>query len=442
MAFRSLTNNKREPFTYLVASGDQALGTASDPLIDTTNNNTNLLANQLAFVDASGMGSNTYLDITDATPTIAESPVIFIAQGTVDGQNFSTRNQAYPLYPRPYERSGDIKGINQIYATKQLYTAPTNSVWVIGDTGALATGGIIAYDNTEYALTIAYRGYVEDELYSSEASQFVAPSYTTPNYTALGTTAPLDHLVKNLCASINRHSRLLTVNRDKYGANEPIVAFALDLSGGVGTSVAGLAAGGATVPVITTTTGVKSITLSAEEVTNIKAALPTGCSIININTATAGAAAEADAMAIWTLDRELVFDDKVRHVKTRVDLGLRRGFDSNQVYHVQTSFAFEGENNTRALDLHYRATHGQSKYNLDHTLDPVVEFPSPIVATTNYVVYNIRHVQSNQVDTFNVVDSPQVTRVLIPTGDSTTIAAFDTALDSWLTSAGSDLVTI
>jgi hypothetical protein len=273
----------------------------------------------------------------------------------------------------------------------------------------------------------------------SDSTRFFAPSYTTPNYTTLATTNPEDHLIQNLMWAVNRNSRIMGMNGT---GSEPVVGLALDLTGTVGTAIGALTA--TYLPLVTLATGgTRGITLTTDMVTNLQAALPVGSSIVTIDLSTAGTGATgADAFAIMALDRKLSFEDRIPQIKVDIELGLRYGFDWQQVYHAKTSYAFEGENTARQLDLEYKATHGQRKYNLDHTLDPVVEFPSPIDLTTTYTRYNIEHRDIDQVDTFNVVESPQRLVVLIPTSGSTTISQFDSAINNWLESAGSDLISI
>jgi hypothetical protein len=237
---------------------------------------------------------------------------------------------------------------------------------------------------------------------------------------------------------LNRNSRV--IGFDNHG-NEPFVAFALDLTGNAGTAIAGLTAN-TFVPLVTTASGNKGITVTANDVTDIQAAFPAGSSIVNVNLATAGTANSSQAIAIMALDRKLSYSDKIAQVKTRLDVGLRSGFDWQQVYCAAKREPNEGQGIARQLDLEYKATHGQRKYNLNHTEDPIVEFPSPIDLTLTYVRYNIEHISTEQVDTFNMVESPQKLVVLIPSAYTTTVSQWDSAIDSWLASAGSDLVTL
>jgi hypothetical protein len=199
-------NNKRPVETFLVASGagggtGQALyntGGSGNHINDTATGAVRLASGQLGIFAASPFGTVAMNVATDATPTLAEAPVIYVAQGTADSANPAGSTAVYPLWSRPYERSGDIKA-GRVIATKQAYVAPTKSIWVIGDTGALATGGIVAYDNTEYGVSVAMRGREQDEMFNGSLNtKSVNVYYSTPNYTSLGTAFPIDHLVQNM----------------------------------------------------------------------------------------------------------------------------------------------------------------------------------------------------------------------------------------------------
>ena len=441
--YTNRNNNKRPVETFLVASGNAALyNTAGGGnLINNLSTGAVRLADgQLGIFSGSTFGTVGLNVATDATPTITEAPVIYIAQGTADSANPSQAHAArvYPLFARPFERSQDIDSKGRIVATYQAYAAPTNTVWVVGDTGALATGGIVVLDETEYALTISYRGRMMDEFYNPYATASYLPNFVTPNYTTLGTAEPLDHLVQNLVWNINRNSRILGY---KDGGTQPVIALALDLTGTVGTDVSAASAGDF-LPIVTTNLGVKGITLDADMLATLNAALPSGATVVNVNLSTAGTADAAQAFAVVALDRNLAFEDRVPQVKIDIDLGLRSGFDFATTHHEKTSQAFEGEGVGRTLALTYEATHGQRKYTLRHTEDPVINFPNPVSTTGKYNVINILNYSVSNAGTFSLVEAPQRTMVLVPTADTTTQTQFSNAISSWLASAGSALSTI
>jgi hypothetical protein len=418
---------------YNTAGGGNALVNGSGNVV---------LANkQLGIFDGSGLGTGTHHDAVDTTPTIAENPVIYIAQGTEWSSNLGQwPGNTYPLWNTPYWKSADIKASNQITATRRTYQSPTSSIWVVGQADG-QVDQIVALDNTEYQFRVAYRGRRQDEMYNEKATNYFIGSYTTPDYTALGTTEPRDELIQRLMWDVNRNSQAININRTRFNGNDPIVGLALDSTGSAGTDIAGLTAGDF-LPVVTTNVGVRGITVTADQVASLQAAVTAagyaGAHVLTIDLATAGTATGgvADMFAILALDEQRAYDDKVPQVKITLDLGLTLGFDFNTVYHSQDSLAFEGSGVGRILDLQYRGTHGQRKYNLDHTFDPVIEFPSPVDVDASYDTFIIQHVDFDQIDTSNFSGSPKKEIILIPTGE-TASTNFTTYMNSWLQSAGS-----
>ena len=433
-------NSKRSVENFLVCTGDQSLVAGGTALNTPATGAVNVPSGALGvFNVASSGGTVAYLETLAATETIADAPAIQIIQGNENSANPRGATALHPLSVRPYEASGIINGYNRIVATKQVAVAPTHSTWIIGDA---STGGITALDNTEYMMKIAYRGRINDEYYSSEGTASFTPKFVTPDYTTLGTAAPVDHLIQNLAWDINRNSRIF-VGTSLRSGKEPIVAIAVDTVGSTGV-VANTTTAGTVLPVVTTTLGNQSITLTAAMATSIQnalsaAGLPATSRLLNVNLTTAGTTTggEADALLIMALDRPLSFEDRIPQVKIRLDIGLIKGFDSDVVDHVEHEQAFEGRGQGRALDLLYRATHGQRKYNLDHTMDPIPEYASPVVTTASYTVYNIQHINVAQVDTGNIVESPQRELILVPAASSTTIGEIDALLGPWIASANS-----
>ena len=434
-------NNKRAVETFLVTTGDQALyntAGAGNHINNTSTGGVRLANGQLGFFASTDFGTVKMNIATDATPVVAEAPVFYIAQGTADSANpaAAVLNTPYPLWVRPFERSGDIapRGLE---AVKQAYVAPSNAIYLVGHNGTTATP-IVPLDNAEYSLTIAYKGRIIDAHFHNYGTTSYIPSFTTPNYTDLGTVSPADHLIQNLVWNINRNSIILTQRTNE--GNEPVVAMAIDLAGTVGTAVASLTAG-TFLPLINTPAGFRGLTLTAENVANLQSALPAGSSIVTVDLTTAGTAAAADAFAVMALDRRLAYYDKIDLVKIDIVVTNRLGFADNVAF-VKRTFANEGQGVGRSLNLEYRRTHHQRKYNLNHEEDPVIEFPSPVNVNEKYVVYRVRHENARENDTFHTSVSPELLTILVPSTSTTTITQLDAALNSWLGSAGTALVTI
>jgi hypothetical protein len=447
-------NNKRAVETFLVAAvGQTALPTSATALVNSSTGAVNLNNGQLGIFAAYPMDGGSVVDMNTAVnhtttyATVATAPWIQIFQGTADSANPGGSTAKYPLFPRPYEASQVIKGQNNLVVTKQLAESPTFSTWVMGAAQGNGTA-ISALDNTEYGIAVAYRGRMMDELYSPEATNHTNFYFSTPNYTALSTAEPTDHLLQNLAWQINRNSKAVAVNRTKYRGSDPVVALLVDSnSPSAGVAIGGVTpiAAGDVIPVVTTQFGTRSITLTAAQAASIKDAMiaATGeaiadvdANILNINLATAGAVTGGvgDTLILLSLDRDQAFEDRVPQLKVRLDVALPAGFLTT-TYLEEEVQSSEGQGQGRNLNLWYKATHGQRKYNLDHTMDPVIEFPSPIDEDTTYAQYTILHEDVNQIDTSNVAVSPMKEVILIPSANTTLVTAIDNVLGAWVASA-------
>lgn len=444
--------NKRANETFLVAKAGQAFYNTAGAgnFINTLTDDSVVLADgQIGIFAASSRGSVALNTATPVAPTIAHAPSIFIAQGNENSANPSAPQKKFPLWNEPFWASAPINGNTPVNVTKRPWAVDTHSVWVIGADAGLSARALTALDNTTYQMQIAFRGLRSDIFYNPETSAGINISYATPDYTTLGTAEPLDHLIQNITWNINRNSRAVAFNRTRFAGSINAVAFAIDSTGTTGTDIAGLTAGDQ-IAVINTNLGVRNITLTAGMVQSlidaqaaaVAAGQTGGWSILTIDTATAGTTSGgvADMIMIMGLDHTPAFLDTIPQVKERLDIGLTFGFDYTTVYHEEHSQAFEGHNHYRFLDILYQNTHEQRKYNLRHTEDPVVKFPSPLVDNQNYTVYNINHVDYAQIDTNTQMDSPQRTILCIPGTETTLITAVDTALNAWLASANQSAI--
>ncbi|MDV7395561.1 hypothetical protein RZS08_29505, partial [Arthrospira platensis SPKY1] len=113
-------------------------------------------------------------------------------------------------------------------------------------------------------------------------------------------------------------------------------------------------------------------------------------SVLTIDLATAGltTGGVADMVMLVALDADLAFEDKIPFVKTNMVVTLNQGFEFPRVSLVQGSFPFEGSGTARQWNLKWRATEMQRLYSLDHTMSPIIEFPSPIDLNQRYVSYH------------------------------------------------------
>lgn len=443
-------SNKRPIESFIVASSDTAMPT-SGTLMNTTTGAVNLANGQLGLISASVHGSVAMNSFVDATPTLTEAPVLAFVQGTSNSANPAVA-ATYPLWTRAYEQSTPIDGRANVVITKQVYREPSNSVWVVGAPIAGA-GAVNVLENTEYEIAIGFRGHRIQGMHSNEQSAYLRASVTTPDFSDLSmdTGEGVDWILTKLAWEINRNSSAFSVS-NRFPGKSPVVALLIDTTGTTGTAIGGVdpIVAGDVISVVTTAGGLKNITLTDALANSIKAAALAAqggviadldWTIITVDLASAGTATGglADSMLLIGLDETTSFVDWIPQVKTRLEVSLPNGFDYTSVRNREYSFADEGQGTSRQLDLLYRATQGQRKYNLRHTEWPVIEFPSPIVSGTKYNVYNISHTKWNQIDTHNMVDSPFREIVCIPTTFAT--LAVDAQLNSWLaTSPGNKAI--
>lgn len=434
-------NNKRSVESFVVANVAQTtLPADNTALTDFSDGSVNLNENQLGVFQAAPYSPG-FLTAITTTDTVFTAPAIQFYQGTAASANPGNATATYPLVVRPYIASDVVEGNNLVSITKQVAVDPTPSIWVIGqpDTDA---GEIVAQDNTEYTLGIAYRGAIMDEMYSPEATNKYSPSFPTPDYTALATAEPRDHLIQNLLYELNRNSRALAFNRPRFRGDEFVYGLAISSAGGAGVVIDTIV-GGTTIQVVNTNVGVRSVTVNAAQAAAINAAATAAgfnaavATVLTIDLATAGTitGGVADGIMLVSLDRPLAFVDFVPQTKIRLDVGLASGFNNVATYHQEVVQATEGQGQPRQLDLWWKATQGQRLHELRHYEDPVINYPSPIDMALTYTQYNVRHNTLNNVDTFNTVVSPKLEVILVPSANTTLQTNLEAVLNPWAQSA-------
>ena len=448
----STSFGKRATESFVVAKQGQSTMPTSGTLNDSSTGNVNLSDGQLGLVAKSSFGSVAPNAFMDATPTIAENPVVAIFQGTSASSNVAGSTATYPLWVRPYEKTQDIDFKNsKVLVTKQAFRGAKHSAWVVGAISSATSGGINVLDTTEYRLHVSYRGRRFDEMLNTQNMVAgMTVSKITPDFTNLASTYPLpvDWIVTYMGYEINRNASVFMLPT-RFQGNDPVIALAAGIANSgpsgaaAGTAISGLTVG-STFAVFNYGGVAKSITFTQEMIDTLtKVSSDTGFThLFTIDLANAGTATggTATGLIIIGMDAKLVYTDRIPQVKTRLRVALKAGFDYTTVNNVESVMADEGQGYARPLDLLYQATQGQRKYAQRHLEMPIVEFPSPVDLNLQYVVYNIHHGRTQHIDVANVVYSPYKEIVLIPrysTGTTTNplIATFDSYLNSLLSSA-------
>ena len=447
-------SNQRPVENFLVAKTTTSMP-STGTLYNTTTGVVNLADGQLGVVSDSIYGTVAMNSFVDITPTYAEAPIVKIYQGTEFSAAPGQAATTYPLWPRVYEASNQIDGQGGITMTYQAYRAPGFSTWAIGKAAGNAAE-INADSETDYSLTVAFRGRRAQEMYGLEQAASFSANYTTPDFTATGLnlTEPQArmHLLTNLGWNINRNSTAFSLN-SRFPANVPVIAFLIASAGGAGTAIGGVdpIVEGDTVTVVTTAAGNKTFTFTEGMAESIKAAALAvqgglianlDWTIIPINLATQNVATPAagDILLIMGLDDKLSFVDYIPQVKNRIEIGLTSGFNYPVVYNAELVQADEGQGKGRVLDLLYKATQGQRKYSLRHTEDPYVAFPSPIVTAEKYNVYNLLHGTTNNPDIASQTTMPYREIICVPTSNTTLITMINTFFNAWLPSTGNNAI--
>lgn len=439
-------SNKRPMESFLVALAAQTSMPTSGTISDSSTMDVNLVNGQLGIVSAGINGSVAMNTFLGASPTIAQAPEIRILQGTAYSTLTSGFTATHPLTVRPYEQSALIDGRGQgVTVTKQLYVSPEHDVWAVGNTVGEADA-INILDETEYEISIGFRGRRIQEIFSREEAAYLRSKVVTPNFTDLGYTdaEATSWILNKLGYEINLNSSAFVLNQRRPN-KAPVVALLIDTTGTNGVAIGGVdpIAAGDIIPVVTATTGTRSITLTTATATSIKDAAVTlsgdaiadvTWTIVPVDLTQITGTSVADMMFLVALDETLVFVDDIPQVKVYLDVNLPLGFDSALVQRTRANQGTEGEGTARQMELFYQATQGQRKYNLQHEMYPIPQHASPILSTETYNIYSILHSNYHQVDVINRVDSPFRDIVLIPSSNTTLVTAFDTAINAWLAS--------
>jgi hypothetical protein len=444
-----MATGRRHTESFLVNLAGATTIPVTGTLVNSTTGNVNLTNGQLGIVSVSPFGTVGHNAFTDATPTVTEAPIIQIVQGTPYSQAVATSKVPYPLWVRPFEASAPIDGRNQsIQVTKQDFRLGKHNIWVLGEPSATATGQINVLDETEYALHIAFQGRRIEYQYSLEQAASLTVSVETPNFTALSATytEPIDWIVQKFGYEINRNSQFFNLGA-RFQGNDPIVAFLVSDDDAAGDEIATLTAGDV-IDVWVYQGVTRTLTLTQEMVDSLVAAATASgfTHIYTIDLSTAGTAgAPSSGLFIMGLDAITAFEDWVPELKQSLRIGLRRGFNPSTVTLTNTVAPDEGQGYSRQLEILYQNTQGQRKYAQRHTENPITNFPSPIVANQQYVVYNILHHSAQQFGHSSQDFQPMREIVCIPrysagTTPNAVIATFDTAFNAFLASAGSSAI--
>lgn len=159
---------------------------------------------------------------------------------------------------------------------------------------------------------------------------------------------------------------------------------------------------------------------------------------------------KADAMLIVALDRDIVYEDRVKQVKSRIDVGLFDGFNFNTVKNSRVQYAYEGDGTGRQWKMFYKDTAGQRKYSTYRGFEEMrIEYPIPVDESVYYDAVIVEHYHADLIGTDSIV-KPFKAIILIPNADSNGVLTPDsgavslatTVLLPWINSTDGPVVSI
>lgn len=451
-----MARRKRANEFFLLATGNQTvIADGATTLVD-SDGTTNLASGQLGIFHAGIGGTNTMNTAINSGDTIVESPKIIIAQGTASAADAGLGSNGF--YNKPYRKSHEIEGRLTRVWTGQAYVAPRLNAWVIGADGGASDAIGTPLDNTEYKIRVAFNGRRYDEMYSISTVDTVTATYTTPNYTTLGTVNPLDHLIQHLVSNINKNSRLIVTNGRR--GTKDLVALAVRFEGGFSganttTNVSDMdSLDGATV------VGGYGFSTDAETaaannnsqmgaafvsmVADTAVDVDTDTQVVALNLTTAGSATSGcNGIIILALDALTAYVDRIPQLKAKLKVALDGGFLST-VTCAESSDISEGEGLPRQLQLLYNDTQGQREYPANQNR---VEFPviTPPVTFDTTAIYSVYIIESDNMDVKMIspnVSNPLRTYIVVPNASTTTKTSLESALNSYFTSVNLPAVII
>lgn len=443
--------NKRRSLEYIiVASGNQAVIADGSTALTDSSGNCNLASGQLGVFHAGLGGTNTMDTAINVGDTITESPAIYIAQGTPDAS--SPGYTANGMYGITNLKSHKIAGRDTLVWKGSAYTAPVLPAWVIGADAGTSDAIGTPLDETEYSVNVAFSGRRHDEAFTKGARDSVRVKFTTPNYTVLGTTNPLDHFIQNVVSEINKNSRLIVTNGRR--GNKPILAVAVRFEGSFSGTAKSVGDGSSTAHMSDLTGSVAFPTgygLSTDAETGsgldnsqmaaafaaLRAAtdndVDATTQVCAVNLATAGTnASGANGIIILGLDEVTAYEDRVPEVKTYISVGLSGGWLSTTGKY--STEGAEGGWSPRQIKLKWNEFYGMNLNTQNRLLDPIVLQIDIDDLLTSTAVYDVYIIQSSFLDVKTISPSDMrkgITYIFVPTTGTTTKANLEAVLNGY-----------
>ena len=409
---------KHKPKVSLLVAKDVVLEPAGNAFA--TSSGVGLSDGQIGIYDASGKGVNAINVSVADTVTPFDSPELFLAQGTPFS---ATPLSAVGPADQVANQTQSIKSSTVKSVTYQPATTGVLSGWAIED--------VNADSNTAYSFGVAFRSRIKDRNYTQTAAEIIQVNFPTGDLSSF--TSAEDYLIQNLVAQTNTFSKIVSTN-GRTG-NRDLVAFAVSTAGGVagGTDISAITGG------VTTIGGIVITAEMLAAIDNIEAnggtSITQSSELLPINLATAGSAVGADAIIVLGLNRDLAVGyDRIDQIKTRIQVGLKNGFDLSTVTLTEGSLAKEAQGTPRVWRRFFEDTVGQRIYGKNKTLFPFAyQYPDYIDDSKTYGALVIEYESEPYRRDHSLTVSNHKAIILVPSDASNGIkASLTTFLTSWL----------
>lgn len=381
-----------------VPTGNQALKVTGT--LSTTSNSVNIANGQLGVMVAThkaNLPGLTWGDWMPASTSCLDVDAIKIISGTSYSSNTSVID-GWDI-KRPFNESPVIHRDSVRAFSARLATTPTfhsDLFWNFDAT--------VAADLTQYKMYIEMRSVRNDRDYGRNVDTLPI-TFQSPEYSSLAAiTDTRAHLLANLIHKVNLQSQAVSTS-PKFASrgNKPVIAFAIDISGGSGVALGTIECGD-TIPVIVTSRNGVTLTNNyiadaafvetvADWLTTSGTPLTAASTIELVNISTAGTAGTPaiDAMVVMGLDQEVAqaYDD-IYSTKVRTDVELADGLRIDPLFsNLQLSAAFDGGTSGRQWRIRYDTRGFGGQYNLQLTghLDNVIPIPTGIDETLDYSAF-------------------------------------------------------
>ena len=401
---------KHKPKVSLLVAKDVALEPVSQAFASATA--VNLSSGQLGIYNES--------NVSVAPGTVpGDAPRVFIAQGTPFSAAPLTAVGPADI---PSNQSQFIPSVGVKSITYQAASTGVLSGWAIED--------VNADSNTAYSFGVAFRSRIKDRNYTQTAAEIIQVNFPTGDLSSF--TSAEDYLIQNLVAQTNTFSKIVSTN-GRTG-NRDIVAFAVSTAGGVagGTDISAITAGSTTINGVVITAEMLAAIDNIEA--NSGTSITQSSELLPINLATAGSAVGADAIIVLGLNRDLAVGyDRIDQIKTRIQVGIKNGFDLSTVTLTEGSLAKEAQGTPRVWKRFFEDTVGQRIYGKNKTLFPFAyQYPDYIDTSVTYDVIVVEYESEPYRRDHSLTVSNHKVIILVPSTGSN-VAALKADLEAFFT---------